>query len=118
MNITRMPFTLACLALLSVFAVAATPAQSADRERLRPVDTSSPRATLQGFIETLDASYLSFSEVIDSYRSSGRLYLNGEERHRQQNNLQSGLRAVQFLDTSQISPVLRTTVSAERSIQL
>ena len=95
-----------------------SPAMAADVNPLRPVDTTSPRATLQGFFQTIDGMYVRFAEVLNSYARSGRLYLSREEREEQIANLTNALKAVQFLDTSRVSPVLRNTVATERSIEL
>ena len=94
------------------------PAEAADVSPLRPVDESSPRATLQGFIETIDEAYLGMADLMKSYAASNRLYLSAQERKRQFEILSNGTKAVQFLDTSRISPVLKDTVAIERALQL
>ena len=93
-------------------------AKSAELNSLRPADTSSPRATLQGFVQTMDEIYLGMVEVLKSYAASNRLYLSPEERRNQLAILSSGLKAARALDTSQILPVLRDTVTIERVLQL
>jgi hypothetical protein len=67
-------------------------AEAADVNPLRPVDASSPRATLQGFIEMIDEAYLGMAEVLKSYEASNRLYLSSEERKRQIEALLRGTR--------------------------
>ena len=91
---------------------------AADVNPLRPVDASSPRATLQGFIATIDEAYLGMTDFLKSYAASNRLYLSAGERKRQLEILSNGTKAVQFLDTSRISPVLKDTVAVERALQL
>lgn len=93
-------------------------AKSTDINPLRPADTSSPRGTLQSFVETMDDIYLHMAEVIKSYAASGRLYLSPEERRNQIAVLSNGFKAARALDTSQILPVLRDTVTIERMLQL
>ena len=93
-------------------------AKAADVNPLRPADTSSPRATLQGFVEVMDEIYIGLTDVIKSYTASDRLYLSPEERRNQLALLSNGLRAARSLDTSQILPVLRDTVAVERVLQL
>src|SRR5271155_1696469 len=105
----------AILILLFGFSNAAT---SADINPLRPADTSSPRATLQGFVETMDEIYLGMTEVIKSYAASNRLYLSPQERRNQLAILPNGFKAARALDTSQILPVLKDTVPIERVLQL
>ena len=93
-------------------------AKSADVNPLRPADTSSPRATLQGFVEIMDETYSGMAGLFKSYAASDRLYFSPEERKRQIEILSNGLKAVQFLDTSRISPVLQDTIRVERLLQL
>jgi hypothetical protein len=93
-------------------------AKSAEFNPLRPADTSSPRATLQGFVETMDEIYLGMTEVLKSYAASNRVYLSPEERRKQLAILSNGFKAARALDTSQILPVLKDTVAIERVLQL
>ena len=53
---------------------------SADMGPLRPVDASGPRATLQGFVETVDELYSGTKNVLREYEASQRLYLTANER--------------------------------------
>jgi MscS family membrane protein len=93
-------------------------AKTADVNPLRPADTSSPRATLQGFVKTIDEIYLQITDVLKSYTASTRLYLSPEERRNQLTAISNGMKGVKLLDTSRISPVLRDAVAVERAIQL
>ena len=93
-------------------------AQAAQTNPLRPTDTSSPRATLQGFIEATDDLYAHMAEVTESYARSGRLFLSPEERERQLTALANAQRIIRYLDVSEISPVLKGTIAAERVLQL
>jgi hypothetical protein len=49
-------------------------AKTADFNSLRPTDASSPRATLEGFVETMDNIYLHMAEVFKSDAASGPHY--------------------------------------------
>jgi MscS family membrane protein len=93
-------------------------AKAAEVNPLRPIDASGPKATLEGFVETMDETYRGMADLLKSYAVSNRLYLSPEERKRQIELLTSGTKAVQFLDTSGISPILRDTIAVERVIQL
>jgi MscS family membrane protein len=104
--------------LLVQFIIFAGVAAAADPYALRPPDTSSPRATLQGFIGALDETYVRFAVLISKYAASNRLYLSAEEWRSQREALASGLKAVQFMDLSQVSPVLHDIVAPDRAIQL
>lgn len=95
------------------------PVKATDVNPLKPVDASSPRATLEGFTALMDETYRGMADILKSYAGSDRLYLSPEERKRQIELLSSGgSKAIQFFDTSGISPVLRDTVAVERLIQL
>jgi MscS family membrane protein len=85
---------------------------------LRPPDTSSPRATLQGFIETTDDVYRRMATVLESYARSGRLFPSPEERREHSDAFKSALKLSQYFDESAIAPVLRDTLVAERIVQL
>src|SRR5271168_3556323 len=74
------------------------PVKAADVNPLRPIDASSPRATLQGFVEIMDETYRGVANVLKSYAGSDRLYLSPEERRHQIEILSSGLKTAQFLD--------------------
>jgi len=45
-------------------------ARAADVDPLRPVDTSSPRATLQGFVVSMDEVYRGMKEIVLEYAES------------------------------------------------
>src|SRR5437879_2996732 len=83
---------------------------------LRPVDTSSPRATLQGFVATMDEIYRSMREILQEYSASQRLYPTADEQRRQVEALSTAKKAIKILDLSDIPPVLRDTVAPERAI--
>ncbi len=93
-------------------------AEAAAPNPLSPPDTSSPRGTLQGFIETVDNIYAGMTDLLDEYAKSDRLYLTPDERQQQIALLRRAPTAVRFLDTSGISPVLQETTSIERVLQL
>src|SRR5258705_4694073 len=93
-------------------------AMTDDANPLRPADTSSPRATLDNFVTSVDGVYLAMHDLLLSYARSGRLYLNAEERAKQAQVIPGARAAVQSLDISRVLPVLKTTVTVERVIQL
>jgi MscS family membrane protein len=93
-------------------------AMAADNHQLRPPDTSSPRATLQGFIERADDVYRRLAVMLEAYGKSERLFPTPEERREQFEALGEALTLAQFLDLSHIAPVLRNTITPERILQL
>src|SRR5229473_3429968 len=104
--------------LIELIFVFSDVANTAEVNPLRPVDTSSPRATLQGFVGTMDGIYGSMNDVLQEYAASQRLYLTAEERRKQVEALLTAAKAIKVLDLSGIPPVLRDTVAPERAIQL
>jgi MscS family membrane protein len=103
-------------ALLLLPAVAS--AQSANPNPLQPIDASSPRATLEGFLDGMDDLYRRMGAVMQAYAASDRLYLTKAERRQQAEALAGARKIVGYLDVSHISPVIRIPVAAERAIQL
>lgn len=85
---------------------------------LSPLDTSSPRATLQGFIETVDEIYVGMKGILEEYARSDRLYLDSDLRQKQIRVIQGAPKAIRALDTSAISPALQDTIPLERLLQL
>jgi MscS family membrane protein len=93
-------------------------ANVADPNPLSPLDTSSPRATLQGFIETVDGIYAGLTDVLEEYAKSGRLYPTAALRQKQIDLFRHAPKAIRALDTSGIPPVLMDTIPVERLLQL
>ena len=93
-------------------------AKAAEVNPLRPVDTASPRETLQDFVVTVDGIYRGLKDILQGYAASQRLYLTSDERRRQVETLSAAAKAIKVLDLSDIPPVLQQTVAAERAIQL
>src|SRR6516225_12059189 len=91
---------------------------AAQPEPLRPVDTSSPRATLEGFVTTVDQLYSATTDVLQEYEASQRLFLTTAERRSQFEALSLAPKAIKVLDLSDVPPVLRDTVGPERALQL
>ena len=108
-----------CIAsLIELIFVLSNIANTADVNPLRPVDTSSPRATLQSFVVTMDEIYLGMRDVLQEYAASQRLYLTPDERRKRFEVLSTTAKAIEVLDLSGIPPILRDTVAPERAIQL
>jgi MscS family membrane protein len=108
--------TLAVLACLLFGCLHA--AKAANTDALSPLDTSSPRATIQGITETLDGIYAGLVDILHEYTKSDRLYLVPDLRRRQLSLLRRAPKAIRALDISGISPVLIDTVPIERLLQL
>jgi MscS family membrane protein len=107
-----------CVALIRLISIFSHVANAADVNPLRPVDTSSPRATLEGFVSTMDEIYLGTKDILQEYSASQRLYLTPDERRKQFEILSAAPKAIRVLDLSDIPPVLRDTAGPERALQL
>lgn len=105
------------LAILLSLAHVARANSDADNP-LRPSDTSSPRATLQGFLDISDSVFRRMNGMIASYGASDRLYPSVEERRIQADAFRDAPKIFRFLDISEIPPVLQDTVTIERALQL
>jgi MscS family membrane protein len=88
------------------------------RNPLTPADTSSPRATFRGFVETLNHGHAQLKEILKSYLSSSRLYLSTEERKEVDRLLEQLELARRTLDLSELPAALAETVSMYRILQL
>jgi MscS family membrane protein len=93
-------------------------AKTAEVNPLRPVDTASPRETLQDFVVTMDGIYRGMKDILQEYAASQSLYLTADEWRRQVGILSAAAKAIRVLDLSDIPPVVQQTVAAERAIQL
>ena len=93
-------------------------AKTAEVNPLRPVDTASPRETLQDFVVTMDGIYRGTKDILQEYAASDRLYLTSDERRRRVEILSAAAKAIRVLDLSDIPPVLQQTIAPERAIQL
>jgi MscS family membrane protein len=92
--------------------------KAAEVNPLRPVDTASPRETLQDFVVAMDGIYRGTKDILQEYAASQRLYLTSDERRRRVEVLSAAAKAIRVLDLSDIPPVLQQTVAPERAIQL
>ncbi len=117
-RILRLSNCLGLVALVGLLLCFPCSAIAAGPNPLSPLDTSSPRATLQGFIETVDGIYAGMADILEEYAKSDRLYLTPQLRQKQIGLLRRAPQAIRALDTSGISPVLQDTVPVERLLQL
>jgi MscS family membrane protein len=109
-------FVSAIVAMLIVCLPSGT--RAADPTPLRVPDTSSPRATLQGFIQTTDDIYVRWAELLTKYWESGELYPTIGQRRLLNDSLGGVPNAVHALDLSKVAPVELGIVGAQRAIQL
>lgn len=96
----------------------AGPLGADDIKPLEPIDTSSPRTTLQGFIEFMNDASQKSNRLVDEYLASSRLYLTPEEADtilRVKVDLYSSGRA---LDLTGIPPAMIEEATRRLSLQL
>lgn len=91
---------------------------AADNTPLKPIDTSSPRATLQGFLEFADQSYQAGAGFVNSYLDSSRLYFSDEELETIKQSKQYLKSAERALDTSELAPATISESSRRLMVQL
>ena len=82
---------------------------------LTPADTSSPRATLSGFIATLDQARTRLKEIVKSYKSSSRLYFSDAERREVERVGDQVQLARRTLNLSELPVALTRTDSLSRN---
>jgi MscS family membrane protein len=85
---------------------------------LSTADTSSPRATFSGFIETLNQGHAQVAEIITSYLGSSRLYLSDAEREEVDRVHEKIELARRTLDLSELPAALSGSLSTYRVLQL
>jgi MscS family membrane protein len=85
---------------------------------LQPIDTSSPRATLQGFLETTSKSYAEKTGLLNSYLTSQRLFLAPEEVAALRDSLGRVESAERTLDLSELPPATVRESSRRLILQL
>ena len=85
---------------------------------LSPADTSSPRETLRGFVETLNQGHAQVTEIVTSYFSSSRLYLSATERTEVDRVLEKIELARRTLNLSELPAALSESLSTYRVLQL
>lgn len=111
-------FVVAFLALWT-FQVWTMPANAADEENpLRPIDTTSPRATLQGFLEFMNKGFETGVGLVDSYLASSNSYLTPEQMATIHDSIHLQESAQRSLDLSELPPAIVHETSRRLAIQL
>lgn len=89
-----------------------------DSNPLKPIDTSSPRATMQGFTEFTNKAYDKGIGLLNVYIDSSALYLTSEEMASLKGILHSQKSAERALDLSELPPATIDEIARRRMIQL
>jgi MscS family membrane protein len=94
------------------------PANAGVDNPLKPIDTSSPRATLQGFIEFTNKAYGEGFGLINTYMNSSELYLTTEEIVALKEVRHSQKSAERALDLSELPPATVDETSRRLMVQM
>ncbi len=115
---TPKPRLVAALLALWVLQLWAIPAYASEESPLKPIDTSSPRATLQGFLEFMNNGYAKGAGIVDLYLASSRLYLSPEDVTTIKGSLRYQESAQRALDLSELPPAMAGESARRLAIQL
>lgn len=96
----------------------AIPAKAVEESPLKPIDTSSPRATIQGFLDFMNKGYDQGIGIVESYLSSSRLYLSPEDMSIIKGSIHYQESAQRALDVSDLPPAMTRESSRRLAIQL
>jgi len=86
--------------------------------RLKPVDTSNPRSTLGGFLDSINRAYALVKETSAALKTSPPAISEDKAREIEITALNLLERAVSALDLSQVPKALRHEVGTESALQL
>ena len=92
--------------------------EAAIRNRLRPVDTTSPRSTLQGFLYSVNRAYALATETNAALRDDPPAITLAEARKNRIEARNYMRRAQATLDLRQVAPAIRDKVAAETVLEL
>jgi len=108
----------AALLALWILQLWAIPADAGVESPLKPIDTSSPRATLQSFLEFMNNGYAKGAGIVDLYLTSSRLYLSKEDVTTIKSSLRYQESAQRALDLSELPPAMASESARRLAIQL
>lgn len=108
------------LALLFALTLLKLPAFALAEEKnpLEPIDTSSPRSTLQGYLQFMNEAYVMAAGLVQSYLSSSRLFLSPEDIASIRDGTHRLRAAERVLDVSALPPALVDESSRRLTLQL
>ncbi len=124
MIMTNRPLLLSKPGLLAAFLVPwallcwAMPAGATAANPLQPIDTSSPRTTLQGFLEFMNEGFGIRETLLKSYLASSKLYLSPEDMAAMRGGLDRLASAERALDFSGLPPAMARESSRRLAMQL
>jgi len=98
--------------------LATGPARASELNPLRPIDTSSPRATLQGFVETMNEGYETGYGRVRTYLDSGHLFFSQDDIGAFHRALSLGNSAQRTIDLSALPVATAHEASRRLTLQL
>ncbi len=104
--------------MLWALAFYCAPNYAADDNPLKPIDTSSPRNTLLGFLEQMNKGYASGVGLVDTYLASSKQYLSREDLTTVKEAFRYQASAQRTLDLSELPSDLSVESSRRLAIQL
>lgn len=106
------------LATVCLFLPWAMPAKAGEVGALTPIDTSSPRDTLQGFLEFMNQGYGTGVGLVQSYLASPQLYIAPEDTANIRRAFRYQEAAHRALDLSELPPATVHESARRLAIQL
>ncbi|MGZ8245821.1 mechanosensitive ion channel family protein [Methylomagnum sp.] len=94
------------------------PAAANAESPLKPIDTSSPRTTFQGFMEFMNQGYQIREGLLGSYLASSRLYLSPEDMVTMRGGVGRLAASERVLDFSGLPPAMVRESSRRLTLQL
>ena len=91
---------------------------AAEEHLLKPIDTSSPRATLQGFLEQMNKGYATGVGMVDTYLATSRQFLSAENIKQLKSASRYQKSAQRALDLSELPIDLSEETSRRLALQL
>ena len=109
---------LTTLLVLLVLQLWAIPADAGVESPLKPIDTSSPRATLQGFLEFMNKGFGTGVGLVNTYLASSNLYITPNQMASIHDSIHLQQSAQRSLDLSELPPAIVYETSRRLAIQL
>ena len=108
----------ALLMLAWMLQLLSLPAGAKEKNPLEPIDTSSPRTTLQGFLDFMNEGAETGYGLLQTYLASSKLYLSREDMAALRGSLRYLEAAERTLDLSALPPATARESSRRLAIQL
>lgn len=112
------PHLVTAILALTLLLLFAMPARSGQDTPLTPIDTSSPRTTIKGFLEFMSKGYATGVGSVQSYLASPDLYLSPDKLAALNESMRFQEAAQRVLDLSEVPPAIEQETARRLAIQL